>query len=114
MAFRRLKATVDISLFKTHRFQRWTRKGSPVPKRIKNTREGQSKAFLNVQHRTLNVEHRMMNSLTQRRRLGRVSLGHFIKIVNISYSIFDVGRWTLDVRRSCPFRFTRSVFDIGK
>jgi hypothetical protein len=33
---------------------------------------GRLKHFLNVQHRTLNIEHRMMNSLAQRRRLRRV------------------------------------------
>jgi hypothetical protein len=46
---------------------------------------------------TSNIEHRMMNSLAQRRRLRRVSLGHFIKKFSMPYSKFDVGRWMFDV-----------------
>jgi hypothetical protein len=54
---------------------------------------------------TSNIEHRMMNSLAQRRRLRRVSLGHFIKKFSMPYSKFDVGRWMFDV----PILFVLTV-----
>jgi hypothetical protein len=51
------------------RFYRSGEKKIPVSGRLKHFFE----------RPTLNIEHRMMNSLAQRRRLRRVSLGHFKK-----------------------------------
>jgi len=58
----------------------------------------------------------MMNSLAQRRRLRRVSLGHFVKIVGMPYSKFDVGRWIsrrfIRLRRADKCLLASGEFDV--
>ena len=60
-----------MQLIKPLAFARATLKGLTVPARInilnrikKRILNGRVKIFLNVEHRTLNVEHRMMKSLS--------------------------------------------------
>jgi hypothetical protein len=58
----------------------------------------------------------MKNSLAQRRRLRRVSLGHFIKNFSMPYSKFDFGRWIsrrfIRLRRADKCLLASGEFDV--
>jgi hypothetical protein len=54
--------------------------------------DGQRKLFLKDEHRTSNVQHPMMNKKTNE-----------IKLQSGATSLFDVQRWTFDVRCSVCF-----------